>query len=293
MRRVEVGAAGITSQNTRSSRRTNFKLTPAPSYEPATTPEQSALLRRTRGRDWTTRTGSCAAAGGGPPASFDTTCALLRAWALLRVSGSDEHDAQPQKIYTTRQILHPLHELHGGSPETQPSLDSSNGWFLRWKFHSWESLVRRKRRWRRNQNRRVRRVVTLDAGKSVEMVARKHRATTDLGPFIQWNLWLYSQTRSAKLRHNVAWAVSKIRKLHSPDKYVTFIFNNKCNDCKMIVTSMLRNVANCSARLIYKVISFSAANFHIILYTRTCTRTRYKQSREQAAMRQMLCTWVN
>lgn len=79
-------------------------------------PEQSALVRRTRDRDWTRRVvrmGSCAA-GGGPPVSFGTTCALLRAWAPPRVSGSDEHDAQPQKICTTRQILHPLPELHGG-----------------------------------------------------------------------------------------------------------------------------------------------------------------------------------
>jgi len=94
----------------------NFKLTPALSYDLAIVPskvhscaEHGTATESSR----RLRTGSCAA-GGGPPVSFGTTCALLRAWAPPRVSGSDEHDAQPQKIYTTRQILHLLPELHGG-----------------------------------------------------------------------------------------------------------------------------------------------------------------------------------
>ena len=94
----------------------NFKLTPALSYDPATVPSKvhSCAGHGTATEpSRRTRTGSCAA-DGGSPVSFGTTCALLRAWAPPRVSGSDEHDAQPQKIYTTRQILHPLPELHGG-----------------------------------------------------------------------------------------------------------------------------------------------------------------------------------
>jgi len=43
------------------------------------------------------------------------------------------NDAQPQKIYTTRQILHPLRERHGDGPETQPFLETHRtDDFLRW-----------------------------------------------------------------------------------------------------------------------------------------------------------------
>lgn len=140
----------ILRRNTRSRRvaSANFKLTPAPSYDPVATPskvhscaEHGTATEPPYGRDPARRVEDRRF-----PSAPLALCFVLGHHREFQAPTST--DAQPQKIYTTRQILHPVRELHGrreewpGNSAISQTLGYSDDFYHWWEFRSRELFER-------------------------------------------------------------------------------------------------------------------------------------------------------